>query len=88
MKIIKSTKLPHLTKGLIGNYHYGLNIEHAKHVLENIINKWICIGRDINATKQTARREGGPAVIFRHECKPNLYKLERTLKKFKDSIGV
>ena len=28
------TKLPHLTKGLIGNYHYGFNIEHAKQVLE------------------------------------------------------
>ena len=26
--------LPHLTKVLIGNYHYGLNIEHAKSVLE------------------------------------------------------
>ena len=34
MKNIKKTKLPHLIKGLIGNYHYGLNIEHAKAVLE------------------------------------------------------
>ena len=30
MKNIKKTKLSHLTKGLIGNYDYGLNIEHAK----------------------------------------------------------
>ena len=34
MKNIKKTKLPHLTKGLNGNYHYGLNIEHAKLVIE------------------------------------------------------
>ena len=34
IKIIKKTKLPHLTKRLIGNYSYGLNIKHAKPVLE------------------------------------------------------
>ena len=34
MKNIKKTKLTHQTKGLIDNYHYGLNIEHAKLVLE------------------------------------------------------
>ena len=34
LKKIKKTKLPHFTKDLIGNYHYGLNIEHAKPVLE------------------------------------------------------
>ena len=34
MKNIKKTKLPTLTKGLIGNYHYGLNIEHANPVIE------------------------------------------------------
>ena len=34
MKKLKKTKLPHLTKDLIGNYHYGLNIEHVKLVLE------------------------------------------------------
>ena len=34
MKNVKETKLPHLTKGLIGNYHYVLNIEQAKPVLE------------------------------------------------------
>ena len=34
MKKLKKTKLSHLTKGLIGNYHYGLNIEHAALMLE------------------------------------------------------
>ena len=34
IKNIKKTKLSHLKKGLIGNYHYGLNIEHAKPVHE------------------------------------------------------
>ena len=34
MKNIKISKLPHLTKDLIINFHYGLNIEHAKLVLE------------------------------------------------------
>ena len=29
MKNIKKTKLQRLTKGLIGNYHYWVNIEHA-----------------------------------------------------------
>ena len=28
------TKLHHLTKGIIGIYHYGLNIKHAEQVLE------------------------------------------------------
>ena len=34
MKNIKKTKLPHLTKGLIGNYHNGFNIEHVNPLLE------------------------------------------------------
>ena len=34
MKNIKKTNIPHLTKGLIGSYHYELNIEHAKPMLE------------------------------------------------------
>ena len=34
IKNFKEIKLPHLTKGLIGNYHYWLNIEHIKPVLE------------------------------------------------------
>ena len=29
MKNLWKTKLPHLTKGLIGYYHYGLNIEYV-----------------------------------------------------------
>ena len=37
MKKFKKTKLPHLTKDLIGNYHYGLNIEHAKSVIEKCL---------------------------------------------------
>ena len=41
IKNIKNTKLPHLTKGLIGNYHYGYNIEYAKPLLEKdlIVNR-------------------------------------------------
>ena len=34
MKKFKKTKLTRLTKGLIGNYHYWFNIEHAKPMLE------------------------------------------------------
>ena len=34
MKNYKKTKLPHLTKGLIGNINYMFNIEYAKPVLE------------------------------------------------------
>ena len=50
--------LPHLTKRLIGNYHYGLNIEHAKPVLEKglIVNS--LLGDIPTATKQAAGREG------------------------------
>ena len=51
------TKLPHFTKGLIGNYHYGFNIEHAKLVLEKglIVNS--LLGDIPTATKQAAGRE-------------------------------
>ena len=57
MKIFKKTKLQHLTKGLIGNYHYELNIEHAKPVLEKgkIVNS--LLGDIQTATKQAAGRE-------------------------------
>ena len=58
MKNIKKTKLPHLTNSLIGNYHYGFNIEHAKQVLEKgtLVNSLL---RDIpTATKQVDGREG------------------------------
>ena len=88
MKNFKKTKLPHLTKGLIGNYHYGLNIEHAKPVLEKglIVNS--LLGDIPTATKQAAGREGGPAGFLVHVSKSNLNNLERALKKFKASIGV
>ena len=57
MKNFKEAKLLHLTKSFIGNYHYGLNIEHYKHVLEKglIVNSLL---EDIQtATKQAAGRE-------------------------------
>ena len=43
MKFFNKTKLPHLTKNLIGNYHYGFNIDHAKSVLEKglIVNSFL-----------------------------------------------
>ena len=57
MKNFKKTKLPHLTKGLIGNYHYGLNIEHANPVLEKglIVNSLL---RDIPTTTKQAAGKG------------------------------
>ena len=33
MKNLKKTKIPYITKYLIGNYHYGFNIEQAKQVI-------------------------------------------------------
>ena len=61
MKYIKETKLPHLTKGLIGNKHYGFNIEHAKPVLEKVLIVNSLLGDIQTATKQAEGREGGPA---------------------------
>ena len=54
MKNFKETKLPHLNKSLIGKYHCGLNIEHAKPVLEKglIVNS--LLGDISTATKQAA----------------------------------
>ena len=51
-------KLPHLTKGLICNYHYGLNIEHTKPVLEKdmIVNSLL---RDIPTDIKEAAGEKG-----------------------------
>ena len=65
-------KLPHLTKDLIGNYHYGLNIEHAKPVLEKglIVNS--LLGDIPNATKQAVGRVVGPAGFLVHVSKSNL----------------
>ena len=88
MKNVKKTKLPHATKGLIGNHHYGFNIEHAKPVLEKslIVNALL---KDIpTATKQADGREGVPAGFLVHVSKSNLNNLKRALKKFKVSIGV
>ena len=48
MKIFKKAKLPHFTKGLIGNNHYGLNIEHAKPVLELRPDSELVVGRHTN----------------------------------------
>ena len=48
MKKLKKTKLPHLTKDLICNYHYGLNIEHAKPVLEKVPDSELVVGRHTN----------------------------------------
>ena len=58
MKNFKETKLPYLTKGLIGNYHCGLNIEHTKPFLEKglIVNS--LLGDIPTATKQAARWGG------------------------------
>ena len=58
MKNFNETKLTNLTNCLIGNYHYGLNIEHAKPVLEKglIVNS--LLGDIPTATKQAAGREG------------------------------
>ena len=73
IKNYKETKLPHLTKGLIGNYHYGLNIEHAKPLLEKglIVNSLL---EDIStATKQTVEREGkGSCKILVHVSRSDL----------------
>ena len=54
MKKLKKTELPHLTLDLIGNYHYGLNIEHAKPVLEKGLIVSSLFWRHTTATKQAA----------------------------------
>ena len=56
MKKLKKTKFPHLTNDLIGNYHYRLNIEHAKPVLEKDLIVNSLLGDIPTATKQAARR--------------------------------
>ena len=88
MKNFKEAKLPHLTKGFIEKYHYGLNIEQAKPVFKKgpIVN--FLLGDIPTATKQAAWREGGPAGFLVHVSKSNLVNLERALKKFKESLGV
>ena len=54
MKNFKEIKLPHLTKGFIGNYL--LNIEHAKPVFEKGVIVNSLLGDIPNATKQEAGR--------------------------------
>ena len=72
MKKLKKTKLPHLTKDLIGNYHYGFNIEHAKPVLEKGLIVKSLLGDIPTATKQAAGRERGPACFLVHVSKSKL----------------
>ena len=57
MKNFKKKKLPHLTKSLIGNYRYGLNIEHAKPVLEKGLKVNSLLGDNRKTTKQAAGRQ-------------------------------
>ena len=72
MKNFKETKLPHLTKYLIGNYHYGLNIEQANPLLEKglIVNS--LLGDIPSATKQSTGWEGCPEGFLVHVYKSNL----------------
>ena len=54
---------PHLTKDLIGNYHYRLNIEHANPVLEKglIVNQFL---GDITTDTKQAAGWGGDLAGF------------------------
>ena len=72
MKNFKELKLPHLIKGLICNYHYGLKIENAKPVLEKglIVNS--LLGEIPTATKQATGREEFPAGFLVHVSNSNL----------------
>ena len=60
---------PHLTKGSIGNYYYGLNIEHAKPVLEEdmIVNS--LLGELPTATKHQRGGKGVHAFFLVHVYK-------------------
>ena len=77
MKKLKKTKLHHITKGLIGKYHYLFDIEHTKNILEKglIVNS--LLGDIPTATKQAAGREGGPAGFLVHVSNSKLNNLER-----------
>ena len=63
IKNYKKTKLPHLIKGLISNYHYGFNIEHVKPVLEKgmILNSLMV---DIPTATKQASGWGGDLAGF------------------------
>ena len=65
IKNIKKAKLPHLTKGLIGNYHYTFNIEQAKPMLEKDLLLNSLLGDIPTATKQTV---GSEEVYCRLPC--------------------
>ena len=56
-------------------------------MLENGLILNSLLGDIQTATKQTARREGGPADFLVHVSKSNLNNLERALKKFKGPVG-
>ena len=71
------TKLPHLTKGLMSNYHYGFIIEHAKPVLEKVLIVNSLMGDIITACKQAAGKEVGPASFLVHVFNSKLNNLER-----------
>ena len=88
MENIKKTKLPHLTKRLIGNYHSGFYIANAKTVLDKglIVNS--LLGDIATATKQATGRKGGPAGLLVYVSKSNLNNLERALRNFMAVIGV
>ena len=87
-KKLKKTMLPHLTKDLIGIYHYGLNIENAKPVLEKglIVNSLLEDVPTVTKQAEVKRRERAGFLV--HVYKSNLNNLERALKKLKASIGV
>ena len=80
---LSQTKFHHSLMGLIGNYHYGFNIEHTKQVLEKglIVNS--LLGDIPTATKQAAGKTVGPAGFLVLVSKSNLTNLERALKNFK-----
>ena len=59
MKSNKKTTLPHLNCGLIGNYHYGFNIEHAKPVFAKGLTVNSLLSDIPTSTKQKAGRKGG-----------------------------
>ena len=72
IKIIKKTKLPHLTKGLNGNYHYGFNNELAQPVLKKVLILNFLLGDMPTATKQSAGSEVSLAGYLVHVSKSNL----------------
>ena len=61
----QKTKFTQLTKGIIGNYHYGLNIEHDKPVSEKGLIVKSLLGDIPTDTKQAAgMKEGLLASLY------------------------